>query len=62
MLAQVWSRISTVLDGDVAVLVTSGKLTWMPAHGTTAVIGTAPRSDGVAVTAVDWRANRLADA
>ncbi|CAK0821986.1 unnamed protein product [Prorocentrum cordatum] len=62
MLAQVWSRLATVLDGDVSGLAMSGKFTWMPAHGTAAVIGTARRSDGIAVAAVDWRANRLADA
>ena len=34
----------------------------MPAHTSMHSIGVALRSDGIAVTAVDWRANRLADA
>ena len=62
MLAQVWSRIEVLLDGDLTSLVTSGQLSWMPAHGTVASIGVARRSDGLPITAVDWRANRLADA
>ncbi|CAK0813206.1 unnamed protein product [Prorocentrum cordatum] len=61
MLAQVWSRVSTLVDGDISELVSAGKLTWMPAHGNQTVIGTAMRSDEHVVTAIDWRANRLAD-
>ncbi|CAK0874085.1 unnamed protein product, partial [Prorocentrum cordatum] len=61
MLAQIWSRVATLVDGDISTLVTAGRLTWMPAHGAQTVIGAALRSDGHAVTAVDWRANRLAD-
>ncbi|CAK0836913.1 unnamed protein product, partial [Prorocentrum cordatum] len=61
MLVQIWSRVATLVDGDISTLVTTGRLTWMPAHGALTVIGAALRSDGHAVTAVDWRANRLAD-
>ncbi|CAK0881579.1 unnamed protein product, partial [Prorocentrum cordatum] len=62
MLAQLWSRVSALLDGDTSELLVAGRLTWMPAHGSVASIGTARRSDGHVVTAVDWRANHLADA
>ncbi|CAK0827955.1 unnamed protein product [Prorocentrum cordatum] len=61
MLAQVWSRVPTLVDGGISELVSAGKLTWMPAHGNQTVIGTAMRSDEHVVTAIDWRANRLAD-
>ena len=61
MLARIWSRVAAVVAGDVAELVTSGKLIWMPAHTTPAMVGTARRSDGQFLTALDWRANRLAD-
>ncbi|CAK0853437.1 unnamed protein product [Prorocentrum cordatum] len=33
MLAQLWSRVATLLDGDVSELIASGRLTWMPSHG-----------------------------
>ncbi|CAK0861050.1 unnamed protein product, partial [Prorocentrum cordatum] len=62
MLAQLWSRVSALLDGDTSEPLVAGRLTWMPAHGSVASIGAARRSDGHVVTAVDWRANRLADA
>ena len=35
---------------------------WMPAHLSLAEVGEAKLSDGVRLTTVDWRANRLADA
>ena len=59
--AHIWGRIATALDGDVSVLITTDVLTWMPAHGSVATIGRAVRSDGQQVSALDWRANRLAD-
>ena len=59
--ARLWSLIGGCLDGttwhDAASLVT-----WMPAHGSKSVIGAALKSNNEAVTATDWRANRLADA
>jgi len=59
--ARLWSLIGGCLDGttwrDAAEM-----MTWMPAHGSKAVIGIALKSNNEAVTAIDWRANRLADA
>jgi hypothetical protein len=37
-------------------------LKWGPAHTTLATLGSKLKSDGRPLTAVDWRANRLADA
>ncbi len=62
MLATLWERIGATLDDDVDTLITSHRLTWVPAHGPMTTIGRALRSDGQTLTAVDWRANRLADA
>ena len=59
--AHIWCRISAILSEDVAVLTNRGLLTWMPAHGSMATIGHAVKSDGNLVSALDWRANRLAD-
>ena len=61
-LAQLWSRIATLLDDNVYALIETGKLIWMPAHSSQSAIGRAVRSDGHFVTPLDWRANRLADA
>ena len=62
MLAQIWLQIATTLGADVSTMITGRHLIWMPAHGAVASIGKAVRSDGRAVTAKDWRANRFADA
>ena len=61
-LARIWFRIAHALDGDFGALVASGCLVWMPAHQTARAIGEVKLSDGTRLTAVDWRANRLADA
>jgi hypothetical protein len=61
-LATVWSLISVAVDGDVTSLVNTGRLKWMPSHGSLATIGSAIKSDGRPLTAIEWRANRLADA
>ena len=61
-LAQIWSRIGALIDDDVSALTSNDHLVWMPAHGGLATIGRAVRSDGVCISAIDWRANRLADA
>ena len=60
--AHVWRQITVALGVDVADLAASGRLCWMPAHGAAHTVGVARRSDGGVVTALDWRANRLADA
>ena len=61
-LARVWTMIAAALDGDVSLLASGRALIWMPAHGPVSSIGHALKSDGQEVTAIDWRANRLADA
>ena len=60
-LARIWCRIAHVLDGDVAELVSSGKVVWMPAHKSHTAIGNVHLSNGAALSATDWRANRLVD-
>ena len=59
--ARLWKLIGGCLDGTTWQEAAKS-VTWMPAHGSRAVIGTALKSDGTAVTARDWRSNRLADA
>ena len=49
------------LDAKLEKLVTSGALVWMPAHKGAGAIGHAEKSSNTPLTAVDWRANRLAD-
>ena len=61
-LARIWCRIASTLDGDTRRLTSASLLRWTPAHLSQASIGK-PTSDGERIiTAVDWRANRLADA
>ena len=54
--------ISACIDHDINILTSHGALVWMPSHSTPATIGNARKSDHREITAVDWRANRLADA
>ena len=61
-LARIWAAIGNVMDGDIYALVADRHLTWMPAHQSLATVGSRTLSDGVQVSVVDWRANRLADA
>jgi hypothetical protein len=61
-LARIWTRIAHAVDDDLAAIVTSGKLVWMPAHKSHTAIGEALKGDGSKVTVIDWRANRLVDA
>ena len=61
-LARVWNEIAECLDGDTGQLTSEGKLVWMPAHQTAAMIGERKVSNGRKLSTVDWRANRLADA
>ena len=60
-LARIWLRIAHIVGDDLASLVTSGKLVWMPAHKSLSAIGVATKSDGQCLTSIDWRANRLVD-
>eukprot|EP00973_Karenia_brevis_P034718 4790364-Karenia_brevis.AAC.1 len=60
-LARVWSQIGAAVDGDLASLVASGALVWMPAHQSISAIGVRTLSNGKELSAVDWRANRLVD-
>jgi hypothetical protein len=61
-LARIWSHIGNAMDGNISSLVVDGLLVWMPAHQTTAAIGTRVLSNGERLSAIDWRANRLVDA
>ena len=54
--------IYNTLDADVVDAALQGRVTWMPSHGSRLTIGARNKSDGQPVTALDWRANRLADA
>ena len=60
-LARVWSRIAHIVGDDLASIVNSGKLVWMPAHKSHLAVGVATKSDGQLLTTLDWRANRLVD-
>ena len=46
---------------DVATLAFKDKLVWLPAHKSSSAIGEAKLSNGVRLSSVDWRANRLVD-
>ena len=61
-LARVWKRIAHSVGDNIADMVTSGKLVWIPAHKSHKAIGEVKKGDGKRLTAVDWRANRLVDA
>ena len=61
-LARLWGMIFQTLDGGISPDDVEKVLTWMPSHGSKAVIGHAIKSDGTVVSALDWRANRLVDA
>ena len=60
-LARVWKAIAMVVDGETDQLVRGHRLVWVPAHQTTAAIGTRTFSNNTEMTTLDWRANRLAD-
>ena len=61
-LARVWHMIAHHVDDDIASLVSSQRLVWLPAHQTTGAIMNRWLSNGKRFSVVDWRANRLADA
>jgi hypothetical protein len=62
VLARVWCRIAASLDGDTSRLISSNTLRWTPAHLSQASIGTLANGTSRVITAIDWRANRMADA
>ena len=58
-LARVWTMTAGAANGcfhDAAM-----RTTWMPSHGALHTIGTVMDSNGQPITALMWRANRLAD-
>lgn len=58
-LARVWKMAAHNLDGNFDLA--SSRTLWMPAHGSAQTIGRARGSNGQAITALMWCANRLAD-
>ena len=50
-----------MVGDDLASIVSSGKVVWMPAHKSHKAVGVATLSNGQVLTTVDWRANRLVD-
>jgi hypothetical protein len=58
--ARIWKLISELLDGQASQL--HRALIWMPAHTSVDQCVHRQRSDLKMVTAIDWRANQLADA
>ncbi len=60
VLARTWNMIATSLDQDFEAA--RSLLTWMPSHESSHAIGRALDSNGVPITAIMWRANRLVDA
>ena len=61
-LARLWNQIGNALDGDICQLMGHKLLVWMPAHQSTAAIGSRTLSNGDRMSVIDWRANRLVDA
>ena len=61
-LARIWKTIFHALDDLDDPERYGRRLVWMPAHGATHTIGKVTKSNGSAITSIDWRANRLVDA
>ena len=61
ILARVWHAIFACRE-NVDQRSLQSMFTWMPAHTTAATFSTRCRSDGRRLTAIDWRANAMADA
>ena len=59
-LARTWQHIRNVLDDDFTLART--RLCWMPSHRCASKLKGITGSDGLPVTTLMWRANRLADA
>jgi len=60
-LARVWNFIFSTIDGEPFETLANRKVVWMPSHCTTAAIGRVMKSNGMLITALDWRSNRLVD-
>ena len=60
-LARIWKAIAAAVGGDIKVLAKDDRLTWFPAHKSYAAVGHLKGSNGVRLSPVDWRANRLVD-
>ena len=55
--ARIWRLIYCAVDGELA----PEQLLWMPAHKARGQIGKALKSDGTAITALDWLGNMAVD-
>ena len=60
-LARVWNSIFNCCE-ETLLQELDSMLTWGPAHTSWASLGSRLRSDGLPLTAIDWRANGIADA
>jgi hypothetical protein len=56
-----WNMLFTGCDEYTSTQVINRLLIWMPAHKSASAIGQFFKSDGSSISAIDWRANRLAD-
>ena len=54
-LARFWSMIAQIVGDDLASIVSSGKVVWMPAHKSHLAAGVAMKSNGQFITTVDLR-------
>ena len=61
-LARIWKGIFHALDNVDDPDRYGSRLVWMPAHGAIHTIGNVTKSNGAAITSIDWRATRLVDA
>ena len=61
-LARIWVTVASALGGCFKSFAGANQLVWMPAHTGTSSVGEVKLSNGVRLSMVDWRANRLVDA
>jgi hypothetical protein len=59
--ARVWKIIAEAIGLDLSTLTSTGLLVWVPAHHSHNSVGEAKLSNGIRLSHVDWRANRLVD-
>ena len=60
--ARLWGMIFHILDSAEQVALCISKLSWMPSHTARHAIDNRIKSDGIPVSTVNWRGNRLVDA
>ena len=60
-LARIWVGIADTLGGCFRGMAETQDLIWMPAHTTTRSVGEVKLSNGLRLTMLHWRANRLVD-